>query len=267
LNFNRIKIEINNRTGIVCFDNPESLNIIEKDTFGEVEKALDFLTNAENIKIILIKANCGMSKSGKRIFSAGVNLKQYDEKFKLFDENKNEFKELLKKQRNLLQKVKEIEKPVIFAVDGLVCGGLFELSLACDMILASQSASFQLNEVNIGLIPGYGGIAGLLQIVGKNKAFEIIATAKELSAEEACSLNIVSKVFENEIFEEKTMEFCEKMSEKSSKALYLIKNTIKKLIENSISEEIEMENFLHALQANDSREGIKAFLDKRNPVF
>ena len=265
--FKRIKIKNHSKIGLICLNNSENLNIIKSDTFDEINFALDVFENDNNIKIILIKADCGKSKIGKKVFSAGVNLKEYDEKFELFDKNPNEFKNLLKKNRKLMTKIEESKKPVIIGVDGIACGGFFELALACDLILVSEKASFKLNEVNIGLIPGYGGISRLLKIVGKNKTFEIVSTGKEITPKNAMDLGIVAEIFDDSDFEEKTLEYCENLAEKSSNSLYLIKNTIDQVLKNNAVEETEIENFLKAIQSEDSREGIKSFLEKRKPEF
>lgn len=265
--FKKIKTENQNNIGIIVLNMPEILNLIEEDTFDEIAYALNIFEKNKNIKIILIKSNCGMSKTGKKIFSAGVNLKEYYKKFEIFDKNPIEFENFLRNQRKLMTKIENYSKLVIIAINGMVIGGFFELALSCDLILASENASFKLNEVNIGIIPGYGGIYRLLRIVGKNKAFEIIASGKEITSTEALNLNIVSEIFQDSDFDEKIIEYCENLAEKSPNALYLIKNTINKIINSNQAEETEIENFLKAFQSEDSREGVKAFLEKRKPVF
>ncbi len=149
---------------------------------------------------------------------------------------------------------------MIIAADGTVIGGFFELSLSCDLILASKQASFKLNEVNVGLIPGYGGISRLLKIVGKNKTFEIISTGREISSAEALSMGIIAEIFDDEDFEEKILAYCENIAKKSSTALCLIKNTINNIYKAIEIEEMEIDNFLKAVQSEDSKKEIGAFL-------
>lgn len=264
MKFSQIKIENHNKTGFILLNNPENLNIIESNTFQEIDFALETFKENENIKIVLIKANCGLSKTGKKVFSAGVNLKEYNKKFELFDKNPDEFESFLKKQRELPLKIENFPKPVIIAIDGLVIGGFFELALACDLILASESASFRLSEVNLGIIPGYGGIHRLLKIVGKNKTFEIIASGKEISPEEAKNSGIAAEIFHDEDFEEKVLKYCESLAEKPANSLYLTKDTIRQVLrhcDQSI-ENIEVKNFLKAMNSEDSRKNIRNFLKK-----
>lgn len=264
MQFKRIKTSNYNKIGIICLNNPENLNIIEQDTFEEINFALNLFENDNNIKVILIKAVCGISKTEKKVFSAGVNLKEYDKKFEIADKNPYEFKISLINKREILTRIEKFNKPVIIGIDGIVIGGFFELALACDLILASEKASFRLSEVNIGLIPGYGGISRLLKIVGKNKTFEIVSTGKEVSSEEALTLGIVSEIFDDSIFEEEILNYCNNLAEKSSNSIHLIKKTIHELLKNSEIEEIETKNFLKAIMSEDSREGVNAFLEKAN---
>lgn len=263
----KIKIVNYNRTGIIILNNPEILNLILQDTFKEIYSAFNDFEKNKRIKIILIKSVCGISKTGKKVFSAGVNLKDYEKKFELFDKNPSEFENFLREQRKLMTKIENSDKITVIGANGMLIGGFFELASACDLILASEKASFTLNEVNIGLIPGYGGIHRLLRTVGKHKTFEIIASGREIHAREALNLGIVSEIFNDEEFEEKTLEYCENLAEKSADALSLIKNTIGMLLKNDAIENTEVQNFMKAMHSEDSREGVRAFLEKRKPNF
>lgn len=231
--------------GEIIFDSPETLNLIEENTFELIEKALDSFELDEEIKVVLIRANCGISRKSKlKVFCAGVNLKTYDKKFKLIEENPEEFREKLISNREFLTRIEQFPKPVVMAVDGLAIGGGFELALACDVILATHSASFCLNEVNIGLIPGYGGIHRLMRLVGKNRAYDIIATGRKISAEEAQSLGICTKISKDE----EIMEYCTSLASKSPLALKLIKNTI------YCGDEVS--NFIQAASSQQARKAI-----------
>ena len=265
--FKKIKTENHNKVGVISLNNPKDLNLIDSNTFNEIYSAIEEFEKSQNIKTILIKSICGISKTGEKVFSAGANLKEYSQKFEMFDKNPSDFENYIRKQRSLLLKIEGLSKPVIIAIDGLVVGGFFELALACDTILASNSASFKLNEVNIGLVPGYGIIHRLLRLSGKNRTFEIISSGRELSAYEALNYGIVSEVFDDMEFEKATLRYCQNLAEKSANTLCLIKNTIGMLSKGDTIEDIEVNNFLQAIGHPDSREGIKAFLEKRKPDF
>ena len=173
LGYKKISVTRIDRVGIITLNRPDIHNVLSFETFKEIDYAIKLFENDEKIKVILLKSNCGMTKNS-RVFSAGINLKEYDKKFKLLEESPAEFEKLLKETRSLLSRIENISKPVVAGVDGLAVGGAFELILACDLIIASDEAMFSLGEVNIGLIPGYGGVYRLLRSVGKKKAFEIV---------------------------------------------------------------------------------------------
>lgn len=274
MDFKRIKTEYSNanslRIGIICLSSPENLNIIEADTFLEIDFALNMFSKDEKTRVILLKSECGISSKGRKIFSAGVNLKKYAEKFWHADNDEISFKNYIKRQHNSLKKVEELNKPVIFAANGIVSGGMFEFALACDVILASSQACFSLNEVNIGLIPGYGSINRLAITVGKQRAFEIISSGREVSAAEAFNFGIITSVFADSSFEQEVLDFCMNLVKKSPNSLYLIKKTIREVLRaknSSEIEEIEVNNFVQAVKSRDAKEGVQAFLEKRKPMF
>lgn len=261
--FSKIKIEIDNGIGQIILNSPESLNLIEKETFSEINEALNIFEYSD-AKIILISAICGLSKKGEKIFSAGVNLKKYDEKFELAAISPERFKGELKASRSLLLKIEKYSKVIIIAIDGFVTGGFFELALACDMVLVSESASMSLNEVNIGLIPGYGGIHKLCRLIGKNRAMEIILTGRKISAKESMDIGIASRMFKNRSFNKKVQEFCLEFSEKSSVSLFLIKKTIREIFEGNATEKLEIDNFYKAICSNQAQNAINKFIEKNN---
>ncbi len=261
-NFTKIKINENNYIGEITLNSPESLNIIEQKTFYEINQALTAFEKNNDIKIVLINADCGLTKNGKKVFSAGVNLKKYQEKFELLNTDPNKFRENLKKSRKLIKQIELFPKPVIIAIDGLTIGGFFELALGCDIILVSESAEFVLNEVNLGLIPGYGGINRLLNIVGKNRAFEIISTGRTIGANEAINLGIATKLFNDNNFNKCVKQYCSELALKPCNALRLIKNTLQKITSTSDIDSIEIENFIKAVNLNETQQQIQAFLNK-----
>lgn len=263
--FHKILTSKIERIGIISLNYPKNMNILSFEMLKEIHQALKIFEADNEVKIILLKAEPAFSKNGRKIFSAGVDLKKYDEKFKLVEENPEKFKEILEKSRKFISKIEKLKKPVIAGVDGLAVGGAFEMILACDLILASEEASFALSEVNIGLIPGYGGIRRLLELIGKKKTFEIIASGKTIFADEAVNLGITAGIYPVSDFQEKILEYCKNLSEKSSNSMRLIKDTINKL--SNFSDKVEIENFMEAVSSNDAREGVAAFLEKREPRF
>lgn len=265
--FKKLSITKNENIGIITFNRPDIQNVLSFETFREMDYALKLFESDDKIRVILLRAECSVSKNNLKIFSAGANLKEYDKKFELIDENPVEFEKTMKQTRSLLSRIEILKKPVIAAVDGLAVGGSFEIILACDLILASDMAQFTLNEINLGLIPGYGGIQRLIRSIGKKKTFEIVASGRILPAQEALIVGIVAEIYSDSEFNKRVLEYCKKLSQRSSQSLWLIKDTINQLTFKAIHDEIEVKNFIKAASANDAREGVNAFIERRTPKF
>lgn len=259
--FTKIKIEKKNSIGKIILNSPKTLNIIEKETFPEINEALNHF-ESDDVNVILITAACGTSRNRKKVFSAGVNLKNYEEKIQLAKTSPSRFKGELKASRSLPVKIEKYNKPVIIGINGMVTGGFFELALACDMILVSESAVMSLNEVNLGLIPGYGGIHRLIRLVGKNKTFELISTTRTIRAKEAYELGIAAKVFKNIGFESQIEKYCAELTKKPTNSLFLVKHAMEKILSGESPEDVEIDNFTKAVCSEEAKKGITGFLKK-----
>lgn len=253
--------------GIIHLNSPESYNIIDDNMIKEIKDAFFELEQNPHIKIIFIGGDIQTSSSGKNILSAGFDLKKYPERLDLAQNNPEKLKKILSNNIELFDMLEKSQKPVVIGINGLISGFLFELALCCDVILLSESAKMVLNEVNIGIMPGYGSIYRLLNLVGKNKTFEIVAGGKTIDAAEAKSLNIASEIYSDNFFSEKTLEYCQKLAEKPSTSLALIKKTLNQIVFNQNIKDFQLNNFIEAVQTENAKEGINAFLEKRNAVF
>lgn len=264
--FNFIEIKTLDNIGIITFNKPESLNVLCYQAFNEIEKALKLFELNFEIRVILINAKTGFSKNKKKIFSAGVNLKDYEDKFKLVKNNISKFTENLVAVRKCFSYIENHPKTIIAAVEGLAVGGAFELILCCDIILASKDSSFCLSEIKIGLIPGYGGIHRLEKIIGTKKAHYYLSLGEIIEAKEAYNNGIISKLTETSTFNEDVMNICYKLSKNSPNALSLLKNTFQNNKKNN-PEKLEITNFLKAISHNDAQIGINSFLTKKTPEY
>jgi enoyl-CoA hydratase len=168
----------------------------------------------------------------------------------------------------LFNYIENFPKPVIAAVNGFALGGGLELALSCHIRIASANAKLGFPELNLGVIPGYGGTQRLSHLVGKGKAIELILTTDMVSADEAHKLNIVNAVYAPEELLDKTLEMANKIALKSPIAL---KAALKSIITNYDKQqngfETEIEEFGKCFGTNDFKEGVSAFLEKRKPVF
>ncbi|MEI7473444.1 MAG: enoyl-CoA hydratase/isomerase family protein [bacterium] len=265
-NLKYIDVKTENKIGIISLNNSEELNTLCYAIFDEIYHVLKSFEENNEIRIILINAKSIISKSGKKIFSAGVNLKDYESKFKLVKENIAEFEKKLLKVRKILSYIENHPKTIIAAVDGVAIGGAFEMILSCDIILASTDAKFALSEVKIGLIPGYGGIHRLEELMGSKKAHYYMALGDLIKAKTAYDIGIVSELIEIDSFHKEVLAICNKLAHNSPNALMLLKKTLKNN-KTADPEKVEPENFLKAISHNDAQIGVNSFLNKLMPTY
>jgi len=173
---------------IIKLNRPEALNALNQETLSELGSALDEIRNDPEVKVVLITAE------GQKAFSAGADLKEASS----LDEAG--VKELIELGQGVYRKIDDLPKPVLVAVNGIALGGGVEMSLAGDVRVASETAKLGSPEVNIGLIPGWGGTQRLPKILGKGKAAELILTGGVIDAKEAERVGLVDRVLSQDEF-------------------------------------------------------------------
>ncbi|MBI4223327.1 MAG: enoyl-CoA hydratase/isomerase family protein, partial [Deltaproteobacteria bacterium] len=166
-------------------------------------------------------------------------------------------------------KIARVQKPLIAAVSGFCLGGGCEVAMMCDIIIASETAKFGQPEINLGIIPGAGGTQRLTQAIGKFKAMEWILTGNIYSAQEACEAGLVCKVFPAAGFLEEAKKLARKIAAKSPVALRAAKKAILQSLNLALEEGLQAERqaFYNLFDTEDQKEGMRAFLEKRNPNF
>lgn len=169
----------------------------------------------------------------------------------------------------IIKAIRELEKPVIAAVNGVAAGAGANIALACDITIAKKSASFIQAFSKIGLIPDSGGTFFLPRLIGSQKALALMMTGDKVMAEEAEQMNLIYKVIDDEQFLVFTKEFAEKMAQMPTKGLALTKKAINQSFTHSLDEQLSLEEKLQveAGSTADFKEGVQAFLEKRKPVF
>ena len=255
MNFENILIEKDGKTAIITINRPESLNALNHKTIQELSNAFENLNNDSSVRVIILTG------SGEKSFVAGADIKEFA------DFGTNEAENLARNgQQTLFNKIENLGKPVIAAVNGFALGGGLELAMACHIRYASENAKLGLPEVTLGLIPGYGGTQRLPQLVGKGLANEIIFSAKMISAERAKEIGLVNEVFSSEELLTKTKELASLIARNSpmgiSKAIAAVN-----LAGTQEGFEAEIKSFGELFEMEDKKEGVAAFLEKRKPVF
>ncbi|GJQ61972.1 MAG: 2-(1,2-epoxy-1,2-dihydrophenyl)acetyl-CoA isomerase [Melioribacteraceae bacterium] len=244
---------------IITINRPDVLNSINSETGKELQHALGYCADTPGIRAVLLTGT-------GRAFCAGQDLAEALPK----DNPPADIATIVRETYNpIILKLKNLSKPVIAGVNGVAAGAGANIALACDLIVASDKASFIQAFSKIGLIPDSGGTYTLLRHVGYHKAFSLMAFGEKLSSEEARNLGIVYRIFSFESFVEDVKKFAQQVASMPTLALSLTKEALNKSNNNDLEEQLELEEKLQAIAGNsyDYKEGVKAFLEKRNPEF
>ncbi len=255
MNFENILLEKSDRITILTINRPQALNALNAETIAEISAALDEIEADQNCRVAIITG------SGEKSFVAGADIKEFS------DFGASEAENLARQgQNSLFNKIENLKKPVIAAVNGFALGGGLELAMACHIRYASENAKLGLPEVTLGLIPGYGGTQRLPKLVGKGLANELIFSAKMISAQRAAEIGLVNEVFSLDELLDKTKELATAISRNSpmgiSKAIEAVN-----LSDSDKGFESEIKSFGELFEMDDKKEGVAAFLEKRKPSF
>jgi enoyl-CoA hydratase len=251
---NNIIVETEGEIGIITLNRPKVLNALNNELMTELVDSLKAFDADENVKAIIITGS-------EKAFAAGADIKEMS--------TEGTVSILLKNNFGTWDKIRTITKPIIAAVSGFALGGGCELAMACDIIVASETAQFGQPEINLGIIPGAGGTQRLTRIVGKYKAMEMILTGSMLTANDARALGLVTRVVPPELYLEEAKNLAREIAKKSPLAVRLAKEAILKSFDVPIAEGLDFErkNFYMLFSSEDQKEGMQAFLEKRKPAF
>ena len=252
-----IQFEILGSVGKITLNRPDKYNSFVREMALGVQKKLDDCRSDETIRCILITG------AGKA-FSAGQDLKEAT------DPKGPAIEEIVRKHYNpIIRKIREIEKPVIAAVNGVAAGAGANIALACDLVVASRSASFIQAFSKIGLIPDSGGTYFLPRLIGLPKATALMMTGETISAKKAETLGMIYSVYKNAEFESKSLELARSIAAMPTKGLGNTKKLLNQSLHNSLDDQLNLEAKTQALSAKsqDHSEGVQAFLEKRQPKF
>ncbi|WP_315862353.1 enoyl-CoA hydratase [Ralstonia soli] len=243
------------RVGLIQINRPEALNALNDDVMDGIGAAVDGYERDDNIGCIVLTGN-------ERAFAAGADV-AYMKDFDFQEVYKGNFI-----SRNW-EKVREARKPVVAAVSGYALGGGCELAMMCDLIFASDTARFGQPEIKIGTMPGAGGTQRLPRLVGKAKAMDLCLTSRMVDAAEAERWGIVSRVYPCDRLLDETLEAAKLIASYSLPVVMMIKESINRAYESSLSDGLLFERraFHSTFGLDDQKEGMSAFLSKRQPKF
>jgi enoyl-CoA hydratase len=239
---------------LIELNRPKELNALNRQLMEELRDALVHLDKDDAVRVIIITGN-------EQAFAAGADIKQ------MADNSAMDM--LIMDQFSTWDQLRKTKKPLIAAVSGFALGGGCELSMMCDMIIASESAKFGQPEIKIGTIPGAGGTQRLTKALGKSKAMELILTGRMLSATEAHFYGLVSKVVPVEMYLQEAIVLAKEIAALSPIAVQLAKEAINRSFETQLDEGLafERKNFYLTFASEDQKEGMKAFIEKRKPTY
>lgn len=255
--YKNLILKIENNVLTVTIARPQALNALNEETLTELDLMMKEVSENSQIRGVIITGD------GEKAFVAGADIKE------LSGLDRDTALRFARRGQEIFSKIERCHKPVIAAINGFALGGGCELAMACHIRIATETAKFGQPEVNLGIIPGYGGTQRLTQLVGRGKALEIMLTGDLIAAQEAKAIGLVNHVVTNK---EDMMALAGKIMQTIlTKAPVAIANVIRSVNAGFSFEEngyeAELENFAICTATSDFREGTAAFLEKRKPSF
>jgi len=256
LSFETLLIERVDRVAVITINRPDKRNALNAAVRREIVEALDGLRNDNDVRVVVFTG------AGDKAFIAGADIAEFAERTPL------QQRELMS-HRSVFEEIAEFAKPTIAMINGFALGGGCELALACDLRVAARSARLGQPEIRLGIIPGGGGTQRLPRLVGPGRALRMILTGEMVSADDAYASGLVDVVFEDAELRAQTLALAANMAAFSPVALRLAKSAVRAAMETPLSAGLryERELFITAFASDDKREGIAAFLEKRNADF
>ena len=253
--YENIIVETRGKVGLITLNRPKALNALNDALVDELGDALGKFEADEAIGAMVITGS-------EKAFAAGADIVAMSQ-MDYMDVYKSDFI-----TRNW-ERVKTCRKPVIAAVAGFALGGGCELAMSCDIIIAADTAKFGQPEIKLGILPGAGGTQRMPRAVGKAKAMDLCLTGRLMDAHEAESAGLVARVVDQERLRDEAIAAAEKIAGFSQTAVGMVKETVSRAFEQTLSEGLRFERRLfHSLFATeDQKEGMAAFTEKRKPVF
>lgn len=257
MSFENIILETEGSIATIFFNRPKALNALNNALFDELDTALDQISENKEIKVLILTGK------GDKAFVAGADISE------LVKMNPLQGKYFSRKGQKVFSKIEALPIPAIAAVNGFALGGGLEAAMGCDFIYASTKALFGLPEINLGLIPGFGGTQRLARRIGENLAKELVFTGKNIDAQTALEYGIVNKVCEPDKLMEEAKKTAGLIASKGKVALRSAKEAIQNGLATDLETGCRIENDIFGLtmSSEDAKEGTSAFLEKRKPVF
>lgn len=239
----------------ITINRPDKLNAINNTVMTELDTVLDEVYSNPAIRSAIITG------SGQKAFVAGADISEF---LQITDEGMA----LAKRGQDVFFRIENAPKPIVAAVNGFALGGGCELAMSCHFRIASENAKFGQPEINLGLIPGYGGTQRLTQLIGKGRAMELLMTGNTIDAATALQYGLVNHVVLQEELLNKTRSVLDLVNTKAPLAIAKTIRAVNTVFNYAVSGyDVEADSFGECFKTDDMREGVSAFLEKRKPLF
>lgn len=257
MNYQTLLVSIKDRIAFVTINLPDKLNALNAQCKNELGELFTNLKTNPDVDVVILTG------SGEKAFVAGTDIGE------LVSLDAEAGKDFASHGQSVFDRIQHLGKPVIAAVNGYALGGGCELALACHIRIASENAKFGQPEINLGIIPGYGGTQRLPRIIGVGKAMELILTGNQIDAQEAFRVGLVNKVVPQSELRSTAETIAKAIIDKGQLAVRMALKAINASMEMPLSEglKIEASLFGECCNTQDAHEGVNAFLKKRKPEF
>ena len=253
--YSTLLLETENGICTITINRPDKMNALNKDVISDLYKAMDDVYKNDSIKAVIITG------AGNKAFVAGADISEFK------GVAPSAATELAKKGQGIFDIIENCPKPVVAAVNGFALGGGCELAISCHFIYASENAKFGQPEVNLGLIPGYGGTQRMTQVIGRNRSMELLMSGNMFTAKEAMEYGMVNKVTSSEELLPKTKEILTTICSKAPIAVAKVIECVNNFDHTQQGYDFEIKKFGECFDTEDMKEGTSAFLEKRKPSF
>ncbi len=256
MNYTTLLTQLENGILTVTINRPDKLNALNKDVFTDLDNLMNEVYSSTSIQSVIITG------AGTKAFVAGADITEFG------GLSKDDAKQLAKRGQDIFTKIENSPKPIIACVNGFALGGGCELAMACHFRIASENAKFGQPEVNLGLIPGYGGTQRLVQLIGKGRAIELLISGNMIDASTALQYGLVNNVVPQEELLSKAQNLLILINTKAPLAVAAcIKAANAVWDETQNGYRVEIDEFGNCFDTQDMKEGTTAFLEKRKAVF
>lgn len=256
MSYQYIQTETKQDVQIILINRPDKMNALNKALISELDLAIQEVYENNALKGAVI------SGVGNKAFAAGADISEF------MGLQADDARKLAETGHAVFNKIENCPKPVIAAVNGFALGGGCELAMACHMRIAGETARFGQPEVNLGIVPGYGGTQRMAHLVGKGKAFELLMTADMINGQEAKALGLVNKLGHNDSLVDSAIEIILKIATKAPLAIKGVVESINAAYQENVDGfQKEIDTFASCASSGDFQEGATAFIEKRKANF